>query len=119
MQIVNFPSHGIDGNADNQNNVIGGDRDVGAGPLGQGNLISGNGRHGVGLWGTNASFNTITGNYIGTDLSGTAAWGNLYDGVCMDDGPSHNQVANNLISSNGGNGVRIAGSGAMNNTISS
>ncbi len=51
-----------------QDNIIGGDRTVGAGPIGQGNLLSGND---VGIDITEeASNNVITGNLIGTDASG-------------------------------------------------
>ena len=70
------------------------------------NIISGNGEFGVGLWDTGTSFNTIEGNYIGTDLSGTAALGNQKDGVHMN-GASHNQVIDNLISGNEQSGVHF------------
>ena len=116
LQIVNFPNHGI-ALRDAQSNTIGGNREVGIGPLGQGNLVSGNGECGVDLWGGGTSFNTIMGNYIGTDLSGTAAWANHQDGVHLYDA-NNNQVIGNLISGNDRDGVSIAGVGAFNNTVS-
>src|SRR3990172_7352999 len=50
LQITGFSDAGIGLYGGAQHNVIGGDRSVGDGPLGQGNLISGNGNFGVGLW---------------------------------------------------------------------
>jgi hypothetical protein len=65
LQIVNFPYTGVALFGGVQNNVIGGDRNVGSGPLGQGNLISGNCSFGIGLWGEGTSANTIQGNCAG------------------------------------------------------
>ncbi len=95
LQIIGFPNAGI-ALHDVQNNVIGGDRDTGAGPVGQGNLISGNSMFGVGLWGEGTSGNTIQGNVIGTDLSGMSAWGGRRDGI-HSNGANHNLVSDNLI----------------------
>ncbi|MEO8611820.1 MAG: choice-of-anchor Q domain-containing protein [Chloroflexota bacterium] len=70
------------------------------------NVISGNtanGGAGIGLFGSDASSNTIQGNYIGTNASGTAALGN-YDGVVMNGGNSTVggtiPAARNIISGN-------------------
>ena len=52
---------------------------VGGAATGQGNLISGNGGGGIGLEGCTAS--TIRGNFIGTDLTGTAPLGNAGGGI--------------------------------------
>jgi hypothetical protein len=51
-----------------QNNIIGGDRSIGSGPSGQGNIIAGN-AIGINL-GQGAEYNIITGNIIGADASG-------------------------------------------------
>jgi hypothetical protein len=115
LQVVNFPGPGIGLHSGSQNNTIGGDRAVGTAPLGQGNLISRNGNVGISLG--DSSFNTITGNYIGTDPSGTEAWGNRYEGVYIAGG-SHNQIIDNLISDNGASGVGLDGSKSSNNIIS-
>jgi hypothetical protein len=72
LQIVNFPGIGIGLDSGAQHNTIGGDRDIGAGPMGQGNLISGNGRDGVWIWGSGTDYNVVSGNFIGTDVNGTA-----------------------------------------------
>ncbi|GAI26372.1 unnamed protein product, partial [marine sediment metagenome] len=64
LQIVNFSSGpGIHLCGGAQNNTIGGDRGIGSGPLGQGNLV-GNGEIGINLCDDGTSFNTITGNLI-------------------------------------------------------
>ncbi len=92
--------NGIEIGSGASQNVIGGDNP------GERNVISGNEGFGVGLWDTGTSFNTITGNYIGTDFSGAAALGNQEDGVHMN-GASHNQVIDNLISGNQERGVNF------------
>jgi hypothetical protein len=98
LQIVFFSQAGIALSGGAQNNIIGGDRDIGAGPLGQGNLISGNSNFGIGLWDEGTSFNTIQGNFIGTDLSGTVEWGTGVYLCCVSEG--HNTVRGNYIGTN-------------------
>src|SRR6185369_14880869 len=82
------------------------------------NIISGNFRavtiDGVGTG------NTVQGNYIGTDITGTSALANSWDGIVI--GGSNNTVggtvagARNLISGNA-NGIRINGAVATGNLI--
>jgi parallel beta-helix repeat protein len=72
LQIYGFGGDGVVLKDGAQNNTIGGDRSVGAGPCGQGNVISGN-SHGVRIEGSGTTSNTIVGNYIGTDPSGSVA----------------------------------------------
>jgi parallel beta-helix repeat protein len=101
-----------------QYNVIGG-----ATP-GERNIISGNSGDGVLIMGTLAISNTISGNYIGTDASGTGALPNADDGIEITDGASYNVIGGdtpgerNIISGNGFQGVTIDGSGTMSNTVS-
>ena len=79
MQILNFPDNGIQ--ADGNWNQFGGSRAIGDGPLGQGNLLSGNGICGIvtGGW-----YCVVKGNLVGTDITGTKAYPN-YDGIFVSD----------------------------------
>jgi CSLREA domain-containing protein len=95
-----------------QDNIIGGDTP------GERNIISGNGGEGVLIMDTDAMSNTISGNYIGTDASGTAALPNADDGVEITDGAQNNTVGpGNVIAYNGGDGVEVYGSSTTGNTI--
>src|SRR6185436_14794965 len=62
------------------------------------NVISGNGQYGVALFGIDAQQNSVLGNLIGTDVSGTQAIGNSNSGVFIESG------VNNLIG-----GISFAG----------
>jgi parallel beta-helix repeat protein len=114
LQVLNFPAAAVSLSGGAQNNLIGGDPALGLGPLGQGNLLSGNGDRGIIL--SEASYNTIKGNYIGTNLSGTLAWGNGWEAIHMN-GASHNLVIDNLLSGNGAHGIDLC-CDASYNTIS-
>lgn len=76
------------------------------------NIISANGNAGIVFWKSGASSNTVQGNYIGTDISGTKALGNTDQGIAFSDAGA-NQVggttpgAGNIISGNGQEGVGI------------
>lgn len=87
---------------------------IGGTQLGARNVISFS--HGFGLLMSDGSDNVVQGNFIGTDISGTAAFGNFEGGIWIDafsQNPGNNQVggsapgAGNLISGNGGTGVRL------------
>jgi hypothetical protein len=84
------------------------------------NVISGNVGNGIGLR-EGTSHTTIIGNYIGTDLTGTAALGNLR-GIQVNETPNNtiggsSDGAGNLISGNNSDGVRLSGVGATANEI--
>jgi hypothetical protein len=84
---------------------------IGGSMLGAGNVISGNGGNGISFPPFSAD-NSVTGNFIGTDVTGTVALGNALDGVLIVNGHGIavggvGAAARNLISSNGGNGVSI------------
>jgi len=118
LQIVNFPSAGV--SITGSHNVVGGNRALGRGLSGQGNVLSGN-LHGVEINGGfgSASDNVVIGNLIGTDVTGTHVCGNLRFGVFIPDGVG-NRVGGddpwdrNVISANGAAGVYVNGSGNRN-----
>jgi hypothetical protein len=89
----------------------------------EGNLISGNQGAGVILAGTGVSRNTVSGNFIGTDVTGKNAIANLGDGIEISDGANNNKIGGdepehrNLISGNSMNGVSIGGELTSNNTV--
>jgi titin len=95
-----------------------------------GNLISANGYSGVELCCTpETSYNTVIGNFIGTDVSGQFALGNSSEGVVVSAGAHDNVIGGvnpgesellfpgNLISGNGSNGISLWDGGTNNNTI--
>src|SRR5262249_35605329 len=79
-----------------------------------GNLISGNNSAGVGIGRTlgnpAGSNNQVLSNKIGTNFAGTAAIGNTFEGVIINDNAGATLVTDNLISGNLGNGVGIVNS---------
>jgi titin len=79
------------------NNVIGGTLP------GDRNIVSGNGADGIDL--LQGDDNLVEGNYIGTDITGTTALGNRYEGVEIDTGSNNviggsTAAARNIISGN-------------------
>lgn len=122
FQIINFPGHGIALINHAKFTVIGGDRTRGDGPSGEGNVISGSGGSGIRITGSDTMSNTVSGNLIGTDVSGTAAAqvGNRH-GIEIEGRARANVIGGttpgemNVISGNQGDGVRIVG--ADNNRI--
>lgn len=121
LQILGFPGFGID--ITGSHNVIGGDRARGRGPMGQGNVISGNKDAGISIndgFGT-ASSNIVAGNFIGIDASGTKAMGNGTYGVVLYGGIS-NRIGGtdsrdrNVVSSNTTFGIDVS-NGATENLV--
>ncbi len=107
-------------------NLIGGQATGGNDPTGnvfvrppQGNLISGNGADGV-LITNGAYLNLLSGNFIGTSASGNSALGNRQDGVAIVNASGNALIGctfqqdpfvfYNVISGNGGNGLRVTNS---------
>jgi parallel beta-helix repeat protein len=81
---------------------------------GQGNVISGNNAAGVYVIGP-ADSNYLQGNYIGTDLYGTAAIPNgigvRLGSIGSVGGPTGTVISNNVISGNGNDGMELIASG--------
>jgi hypothetical protein len=116
LQIVGFSKAGIQLQSGAQHNTIGGDRDQGSGPVGRGNLIRGLGTFGIGLWGADTAFNTIQGNLIGTDLTGTAGAGALSSAIYSEEA-NHNTLADNIIGGYQSFGLEICCASQGHNTI--
>jgi hypothetical protein len=102
------------------NNLIGGSN------AGEGNLISGNDRHGIYLQFAGASGNQIYRNNIGSNATEDAPLPNVQNGIALDDGAANNTIGghgsegelrSNLIVNNGGDGVRLTATAGNNNTI--
>ncbi|HEY4284495.1 MAG TPA: M12 family metallopeptidase [Chthoniobacterales bacterium] len=93
------------------NNLIGGTS------VGARNVISGNLATGVWLIGTGVNQNTVRGNYIGLAATGNAAVPNETWGVYIREGAQNNLVADNVISGNGDEGLRIENAGTSGNVV--
>ena len=87
------------------------------------NTISGNSQYGIYIAGTNTGGNVITGNYIGTDPSGTIAVPNQDSGIIIGGATTGNTIggttaaARNVISGNAQYGVFIAGTNTSGNVV--
>jgi len=98
-----------------QGNVVGGTAS------GEGNVISGNSSKGVYIYASGTMSNTVAGNYIGADATGTAALGNQQGGVYIGE-PLGSAQGNtigpgNVIAHNGGSGIVVDGPDTTGNTI--
>jgi len=76
------------------------------------NMSSGNYAEGIGISSCppgDVYQNFVTGNYVGTDYTGTLDRGNMHDGVYIGEGAHDNVVDGNLISGNDFEGICIVG----------
>ena len=95
---------------------------IGGTTAGARNIISGNSASGIAI-ADPESGNLVEGNYIGTDVTGTAAVPNLQSGVQIQDGAAGNTIggttaaARNVISGNKFGGVSILGAGTTGNAV--
>lgn len=83
LQVYHFPLTGIEVEGDYCQ--IGGDRTVGTGPTGQGNVSSGNGLYGIRIGGW---YGVVSGNSTGVDVTGQKALPN-FDGIFVSDWAFH------------------------------
>ena len=91
---------------------------IGGTGAGQRNVISGNSGNGLFL-NRGSDGNTIVGNYIGTDATGSFDLGNSGTGIRILPYASGNRIIQlNVISGNDGNGISIGGQGTEANVIS-
>ncbi len=87
-----------------------------------GNWIAGNGTDGIYINGntTDARYNHIDGNLIGTTKSGNAAYPNQHTGITLDNASSNDigrlDTERNVIAGNGGDGILLT-NGAHHNSI--
>lgn len=97
------------------NNTIGGDSPEFR------NVISGNGSAGIYLV-NGANYNSIAGNYIGTDANGTVGIGNGVTGIFLNGSPAQigntiggtSEGARNVISGNNSNGIYLSSTSTSN-----
>lgn len=95
---------------------------IGGTTIGERNYVSGNVAYGIPIFGAGCNFNVISGNYIGTDITGEIGIPNTY-GVLFDDGASYNVLGGssvnnrNIISGNSGYGVFIYNMGTQKDTV--
>ena len=80
------------------------------------NVFSGNNHYGVEIQSATSTNNTVSGNYIGTDVTGLLGLGNVNGGFSFWGSGSGNLLANNVISANGSLGV-LVGSGTASAQI--
>ncbi|HNJ39278.1 MAG TPA: hypothetical protein PKZ53_02225, partial [Acidobacteriota bacterium] len=124
----NFIGTDVNGTADLGNSLIGVEiigssgNTVGGTTAGERNIISGNTQDGVSINTGPAANNLVIGNYIGTNLNGTAALANDFSGVRIN-GCSNNIIGGttpahrNILSGNTGDGVVIVGAAATGNQV--
>ncbi len=128
--IHRFPSHGVEINGSNNQlscNYIGVNSGGNAANFGNGgigvfinngganaltaNLIAGNGSYGIYVGGASANGNTINGNRIGVNATGTAALANGEDGILVQDAANTGigATTGNVVSGNAGHGIMVSG----------
>jgi hypothetical protein len=89
----------------------------------EGNVISDNAKNGVNINGAGTTGNTVAGNIIGADATGTVDLGNTLNGIQIGGGAKGNIIggttldALNLISGNDKHGIALKNGGTTGNTI--
>jgi len=86
------------------------------------NIVSGNDRIGIFIYGTNATGNQIEGNYVGTDVTGTLDIGNFSDGILIQYASGGviggtELGSRNVISGNDRHGIQMYGANTMANHV--
>lgn len=115
LQFTGFSGYAIGLFDGAQDNLIGGDPNIGTAPSGQGNHIFSNGI-GINIWDAETSHNTITGNFIGTNVHGMAGLGNG-TGIYFIEGSNHTIGPDNVIAFNTEFGIAITSANSIGNTI--
>jgi hypothetical protein len=81
------------------------------------NVISGNTSAGVWIIGPNVFNNSIQGNFIGLNASGTTALPNSFWGIRVIGGAQSNLISGNVISGNYSDGINFSDAGTMANVV--
>ncbi|NCC50748.1 MAG: hypothetical protein EOM20_05970 [Spartobacteria bacterium] len=81
------------------------------------NVVGGNLAAGIQLVGEGSTNNRVIGNYIGLDTGDRQVTGNIGDGIAVLDAHD-NEIEQNTMVGNTGNGIRISGDTAVHNKIS-
>jgi parallel beta-helix repeat protein len=94
LQVLHFPGNGVFVSSGASHNLIGGANATPGGACsGACNLISGHGDSGVRIEGEGTMSNTVSGNYIGTNVAGTVCiYNNHNEAVRLRDGASYTLV---------------------------
>lgn len=109
--LVGVTANGLSANS-NENGIflLNCDKFIVGGSAENRNICSGNGNQGVQL--SNCTNCTVSYNYLGTNITGTAAIPNIGNGVSIDSDTStvsnNNTISNNLISGNSNYGIRLS-----------
>jgi hypothetical protein len=90
---------------------------IGGRLAGAGNVISGNTANGIDIGGTAATGNTVEGNDIGTQPGGALGLANGSNGVQIGSGASNNLISGNVLSGNGGEGIKLKDAGTSGNRV--
>ncbi len=103
------------------NNRIGSNAD-GSNDAAERNLIAGNALGGVRIFSAGSTGNTVAGNWIGLDATGTTALGNTGSGVVIDAAASNTvggtvAAARNVIAGGTTAGATLTGAGATGNVV--
>ncbi len=116
LQVINFPGSGFAFMNQAQNNILGGNRSVGVGPIGQGNLSAGN-RTQIDLQGKDVSNNIITGNLIGVNSNGSSSIGIPGTGIYLSSGTSNNTIGPDNIIAFNSDGIQMNSGRSRGNTF--
>ncbi|MEZ6134980.1 MAG: PKD domain-containing protein [Pirellulaceae bacterium] len=109
--------------SDSSNNRIGTDGN-GSADVFERNIIAAAGSFGIYMGHSGTTANTIQGNYIGTDVSGTKDFGVRNDGILLFGGATNNLIGGsgalaNLIVHSHLNGINVSDAGTLGNPIRS
>ena len=121
LTVLGFTGSGIS-IQNGQNNILGGNRLIGAGPNGQGLRVSSNGTYGIQIKGPKATGNLVKGCWLGLSASGREMHPNLA-GLLLEGGANGNTIGStvdgerNAVSGNYYEGITVSGTGTDNNAI--